>query len=451
MFVDDGPGERRQQPSERPVARFIRLDRGFAEANPARIVDFLISDWGLSVPGLLISVTGGAASFNLPSRLDQTVKEGLVRAAELSHGWLLSGGSRSGCMRLVGEAVEMHRNMTVLSGLPHLHAQIPLLGICAWPAVEAAETLEQARGALQRYSATSTRALDPNHTHFIGIDDREACFATDPGRVWGSEIPFRAALEAELGERLFWGPCDAEMASSSVCVVIQGGPNTLRTACAAVDAGTPLVLIKGSKGAADILTATYIFLHGDDGDSDEYQHIDDFPELDEDAIAKLRAMILSWQPKSDSATLDCYISDAVLATRDPNKVAVFDPEDQDRSLDAIIFAAVLCNEQRIAMRLDRQHIPSEESIAELGLRRLQQALMWARKDVFQKELAAFTPVADLSVPVHVSLQHSHSVSTRRSRTLKHALMNITNFTRDLSGVAPAESFDTNPLNGVLFF
>ena len=38
-----------------------------------------------------------------------------------------------------------------------------------------------------------------------------------------------------------------------VCVVVEGGPNTLATVCEAVTNGTPAVIVAGSGRAADIL------------------------------------------------------------------------------------------------------------------------------------------------------------------------------------------------------
>lgn len=44
-----------------------------------------------------------------------------------------------------------------------------------------------------------------------------------------------------------------------VCVVVQGGPNTIQTAYEAIRNGTPVVVVAGSGRAADIMA--YAFQH----------------------------------------------------------------------------------------------------------------------------------------------------------------------------------------------
>ncbi len=68
------------------------------------VLKYLITyRWGLRPPRVLISVTGGAKDFHLPPQLDKMLKVGLLRAAQASNAWFITGGSNSGKdVRMVG-------------------------------------------------------------------------------------------------------------------------------------------------------------------------------------------------------------------------------------------------------------------------------------------------------------------------------------------------------------
>jgi transient receptor potential cation channel subfamily M protein 2 len=61
--------------------------------------------WGLDKPNLILSVTGGAQKFNIPQRMKKAFKRGLIKAAVSTGAWIITGGTNTGVMRLVGEAV----------------------------------------------------------------------------------------------------------------------------------------------------------------------------------------------------------------------------------------------------------------------------------------------------------------------------------------------------------
>ena len=105
--------------------------------------------------------------------------------------------------------------------------------------------------------------LDPNHSHFILVDDVTGKF--------GGEINFRANLEAELryghpasyytnlfskstkmGGLEISRKLSSDSASSdidalkvpTVLIVVNGGPNTLKTVIEALDNKTPVVVLE---------------------------------------------------------------------------------------------------------------------------------------------------------------------------------------------------------------
>ena len=61
--------------------------------------------FNLTTPKLILSVTGGAQNFAIPLRMKKAFKEGLIKAAASTGAWIITGGTNTGVMRLVGEAV----------------------------------------------------------------------------------------------------------------------------------------------------------------------------------------------------------------------------------------------------------------------------------------------------------------------------------------------------------
>ena len=54
---------------------------------------------------LILSVTGGAESFVLPPSLLSNISDGLVSSASDMNTWIVTGGTDSGVMKLVGDVM----------------------------------------------------------------------------------------------------------------------------------------------------------------------------------------------------------------------------------------------------------------------------------------------------------------------------------------------------------
>lgn len=81
--------------------------------------------WKLQKPQLILSVTGGSQKFMLPQNMKKAFKRGLIKCASSTGAWIITGGTNTGVMRLVGEAVaeEFHKNSK---------SKITVLGIAKW-------------------------------------------------------------------------------------------------------------------------------------------------------------------------------------------------------------------------------------------------------------------------------------------------------------------------------
>ena len=85
--------------------------------------------------------------------------------------------------------------------------------------------------------------LDPNHTHFIFVDDGSI-------NQFGKEQALRGEFESAL--------CKNDVPEKRtkvpiVCIMVEGGPGTIDTVENALKNGTPCVVIEGSGRAADVL------------------------------------------------------------------------------------------------------------------------------------------------------------------------------------------------------
>ena len=154
----------------------------------SRLAVFMKDYWGLEEPKVLVSMTGGAQDFTLPSQaMYRAVEEGLLKAATDGKAWIFTGGSDTGVMKLTGDM--MSRAMT----------EIPVIGIFPWGCVNGHDELAAAatRGEVLTYTkevaGTPTAEgapLNPDHTHFLLVDSNKVGH-----EAWGTEIEMRAMLE----------------------------------------------------------------------------------------------------------------------------------------------------------------------------------------------------------------------------------------------------------------
>ena len=136
---------------------------------------------GSREPKVLVSITGGAQDFSLPSQaIYRAVEEGLLKAATDVKAWIFTGGSDTGVMKLTGDM--MSRDMT----------EIPVIGIFPWGCVNGNEALEAAAmdGEVLTYTkeiagvpSANGAPLNPDHTHFLLIDSKAV-----GDKAWGTEI-----------------------------------------------------------------------------------------------------------------------------------------------------------------------------------------------------------------------------------------------------------------------
>nr|DBA20103.1 TPA: hypothetical protein GDO54_015833 [Pyxicephalus adspersus] len=225
------------------VGKYVRVS---SDTPSSVLYQLMTEQWGLEVPNLLISVTGGAKNFRMKMRLKNIFRRGLVKAAQTTGAWIITGGSHAGVMKQVGEAVR-----DFCMGNANKNNKIVTIGIATWGIVHNRNSLISTTGAfpaeyqIDEENQGSLSCLDNNHSHFILVDD-------GTNGKYGVEILLRAKLEKFISEQTK-EKGGVAIKIPIVCVVLEGGPGTLDTIYNAINNSTPCVIVEGSGRVADVI------------------------------------------------------------------------------------------------------------------------------------------------------------------------------------------------------
>ncbi|XP_074651257.1 transient receptor potential cation channel subfamily M member 3-like [Tubulanus polymorphus] len=236
-------------------AQYVRLSH---DTQPDLVLQLLLKNWKLELPKLLISVHGGIANFELQPKLKRVFRKGLLKAAKTTGAWIITGGTNTGVMRHVGDAL-VDRSVKQAN-------KVVTLGVAPWGVVDGRAELI-GRDVVRPYHAiakpkSNCAVLNSNHSYFLLVDN---------GTVgkYGSEIILRRRLEkyisqqrlnTRLGEK-----GDRGQAVPVVCLILEGGTNTIRTVLEHVTdtPPVPVVVCDGSGRAADLLAFTHKYSQDD--------------------------------------------------------------------------------------------------------------------------------------------------------------------------------------------
>tara|TARA_B110001452_G_scaffold72343_2_gene58528 strand:- start:825 stop:2270 length:1446 start_codon:yes stop_codon:yes gene_type:complete len=219
-------------------AKFISL----ADMSSAAMLgNFVEKYWKCAKPEVLISVTGGAQTFDLKPWLKRAFEAGFVRAANDAKAWIVTGGTDAGVMELVATAMHNH------------NISLPIFGFTPLGCVNGRHLLNGCRREHQTVhydnvgkASAKGAPLNPHHSHFVLVDSGKEAPA-----AWGSEIGLRYSFEN------FYS---TQKHVPIVQVVVQGGPGTLDNMLHAAQKSCPIVIVAESGGAA---TAVYRFCNAE--------------------------------------------------------------------------------------------------------------------------------------------------------------------------------------------
>nr|XP_061799468.1 transient receptor potential cation channel subfamily M member 2-like [Nerophis lumbriciformis] len=212
------------------------------ETSPEVVYQLMTEQWKVSPPNLLISVTGGAKNFYLKTRLKNVFQRGLIKVAQTTGAWIITGGTNTGVMKHVGQAVRDYYLSSSMQG------QIVTIGLATWGVIHNKEVLVHSQGCFPAHYPMDVKGrlpcLDNNHTHFLLVDDGTH------GR-YGVEIDLRSRLEKYISGKNLGHSVGVTI--PVVLVVLDGGAGTLNTIYTAMLNDTPCVVLEGSGRMADVI------------------------------------------------------------------------------------------------------------------------------------------------------------------------------------------------------
>uniref|UniRef100_A0A914VVE5 Uncharacterized protein n=1 Tax=Plectus sambesii TaxID=2011161 RepID=A0A914VVE5_9BILA len=231
-------------------AKYVRLSNSTPISD---VVELMTNGWKMlesNRPSLVISVIGGGKNFKFDGDSREVFNHGLVRAAHATNAWLITSGSNMGVMKAVGEAVR--EGHTVAFGGSRMNETLTCIGVAHWGTVQSRKDLISSDGD-GCWPATyhvdpviregKPASLDPNHTHFILVDDGYSKY------VRPTVAEFRAKLEQKIAANE-----DGGLGVPVVVVLIEGGLDALDAICEYLKCRIPVVICQGTGRAADILS-----------------------------------------------------------------------------------------------------------------------------------------------------------------------------------------------------
>ncbi|XP_065333383.1 transient receptor potential cation channel trpm isoform X3 [Cloeon dipterum] len=339
-------------------AQYVRLAY---DTRPDLILQLFTREWGLELPKLLLTIQGGKANFELQAKLKKVLRKGLLKAAKTTGAWIFTGGTNTGVTRQVGDALLTERAQR--SG------RVVSIGIAPWGIVENNSELVGKNRDVPYHSISSPRSkfavLNSRHAYFLLVDNGTA------GR-YGAEIHLRRRLEKYISAQNLHpsrpsSPPDEGTHCSIpvVCLVIEGGTNTIRAVLEYVtdDPPVPVVVCDGSGRAADLLAFTHKYA-SEDGEQTVLESMKDY----------LISMIQRTFDSGIEQAEQLY-TELLQCTRKKNLITVFRitdrPDEKMQELDQTILTALFKS----------QHLsPSEQ---------LSLALTWNRVDIARSEIFVY--------------------------------------------------------------
>ena len=175
-----------------------------------------------------------------------------MKMFKATNGWVLSAGTDTGVMRLVGEAVE--EGQFIVTEGSSIRRGIKAIGLVNWGMVEDNADLlntDITRVNNVNYSGSpdirrgQPVPLNPNNTHFLLID-------TGYRDTFKGVAPFITAFE-----RMVSAPAPGGLGVPVINLIVEGGLGSLYEVHEFLTSGQMLVVVEGTGRMADILSYAY--------------------------------------------------------------------------------------------------------------------------------------------------------------------------------------------------
>ncbi|XP_055607349.1 transient receptor potential cation channel trpm isoform X8 [Uranotaenia lowii] len=330
-------------------AQYVRLSY---DTRPELLVQLFTREWNLELPKLLITVQGGKANFELQPKLKKVLRKGLLKAAKTTGAWIFTGGTNTGVTKQVGDAL-------LLEGQQR-SGRVVSIGIAPWGIVERNHELLGHNRDVPCHSISSPRSklavLNNRHAYFLLVDNGSQ------GR-YGAELILRRKLEKYISNQKLQP--FTHSSTPVVCLVIEGGTNTIRAVLEYVTDSppVPVVVCDGSGRAADLIA----FVHKYATDSGEQVVLESMHDYLIGTIQKTFEVGTEQAEQLYQELLQC--------TKNKNLITVFRiqdrPEAKSQELDQTILTALFKS----------QHLSPPEQLS--------LALTWNRVDIARSEIFVY--------------------------------------------------------------
>nr|XP_018667447.1 transient receptor potential cation channel subfamily M member 1-like isoform X2 [Ciona intestinalis] len=238
-----------QGTGEGDKSQYIRLSH---DTSPDLVLQLMIDEWKLQPPHMVISVHGGTHNLQLQPKLMRVISNGLIKAAKTTGAWIMSFGLNMGIGAIVGNALKEHKAKS--------RGKVFSIGVAPWGVVDHREDLIGSQ-SIKSYQTMANplskgSVLHAAHTHFLLVDN-----GTE-GR-YDTEIRFRRQLEKKLSQHRI-NPRSGHNCSI-VCLVLEGGKNTINVVLESVKQNPPIPVIvcDGSGRAADLIAFAHQYADDD--------------------------------------------------------------------------------------------------------------------------------------------------------------------------------------------
>ncbi|KAM8927781.1 transient receptor potential cation channel subfamily M member 4 [Pelodytes ibericus] len=224
-------------------SKFIRLSN---ETDPSVVYNLITHHWKIPPPNLVVSVVGGDGDFKMRTWLKDILRKGLVKAAQSTGAWIMTGGMQVGIGKYVGEAVRDHATASSNS-----RTKVVAMGIAPWGIVNNRQSLVNPKGSSPaKYYMESvdgpTYSLDNNYSVFLLADD-------GTNQKMGGETGFRFRLEEHISRQKTGVGGKGSIEIPVLCMLIAGNSKMLERVYTATQSPIPCLLVAGSGGVADCL------------------------------------------------------------------------------------------------------------------------------------------------------------------------------------------------------
>ncbi|KAM4631430.1 transient receptor potential cation channel subfamily M member 5 [Polymixia lowei] len=331
--------------SSRTKGKFMRVR---ANTDPVLIYQMLTEQWGLAPPHLVVALVGGDELAQMKPWLRDTVRKGLVKAAQSTGAWILTSGLRFGITKHLGQAVRDHSLASTSSKV-----RVVAIGIAPWNMIHNREALLKAKAdepavyEPQDLPHGSVYSLDCHHSHFVLVEE-------EPHRAGAtSEMRVKLLKHISLQRTGYGGAGSFEI--PVLCLLVHGEPRILKRMYKGIGNSTPWLILSGSGGVADILV-TLLNRGSWDIDSVQEQLLDTFPN------AHHSTDISNWV-KLIQKILD-----------HGHLLTVHDPEQESSELDTVILKALV------------KACKSQSQEAQDFLDELKLAVAWNRVDIAKSDI-----------------------------------------------------------------